>query len=72
MVDYAEIICQAVDEIVTKRLESVNYDNTITCSVVDISEAKIGKYTLFALAEISKSLTQTSFNVPTSGVALPY
>lgn len=46
MVDYAEIICQAVDEIVTKRLESVNYDNTITCSVVDISEAKIGKYTV--------------------------
>lgn len=44
MVDYADIICQAVDEIVTKRLESINYDNTITCSIVDIKDAKAGAY----------------------------
>ena len=44
MVDYAEIICQAVDEIVSKRLESINYDNTITCSIVDIKDAKTGAY----------------------------
>ena len=44
MVDYADIICQAVDEIVSKRLESINYDNTITCSVVDASKAKTGTY----------------------------
>lgn len=44
MVDYADIICQAVDEIVTKRLESINYDNTITCSIVDIKDAKTGAY----------------------------
>ena len=46
MVDYADIICQAVDEIVSKRLESINYDNTITCSVVDASKAKTGTYTV--------------------------
>ena len=44
MVDYADIICQAVDEIVSKRLESINYDNTITCSIVDASKAKTGTY----------------------------
>jgi hypothetical protein len=42
MVDYADIICQAVDEIVSKRLDGINYDNTITCAIVDCSKAKSG------------------------------
>lgn len=46
MVDYAEIICQAVDEIVSKRLEGIKYDNTILCTITDDSKAKAGEYTV--------------------------
>ena len=60
MVDYADIICQAVDEIVSKRLESINYDNTITCSVVDITNAKEGSYTV-----TDGSINFTAYSVST-------
>lgn len=46
MIDYADIICQAVDEIVSKRLEGIKYDNTILCTIVDDSKAKAGEYTV--------------------------
>ena len=44
MIDYADIICQAVDEIVSKRLEGINYDNTITCTITNDTNAKKGEY----------------------------
>lgn len=40
-----EQICLAVDEIVTKRLEAVNYDTTIIGTIVDNSNAKNYYYT---------------------------
>ena len=43
--DYADIICEAVDEIVSQRLKDISFDTTIECIVVDASEAKQGKYT---------------------------
>lgn len=42
--DYAEILCQAVDEIVTKKLEGVKFDKTINCTIINDSEAASGKY----------------------------
>ena len=45
MIDIAEQICLAVDEIVTKRLESINYDTTIVGTIVDNSQAKNYYYT---------------------------
>lgn len=44
MIDYADIICQAVDEIVSKRLNGINYDNTILCTITNDSKAKNGEY----------------------------
>ena len=34
------------EDIFSKRLESINYDNTITCSIIDASKAKTGTYTV--------------------------
>lgn len=42
--DYAEIICQAVDEIVSKKLESINYDASIVCTILDDKKAETGEY----------------------------
>ena len=42
--DYAEIICQAVDEIVSKKIEGINFDKTINCIIVDDKEAQQGRY----------------------------
>ena len=42
--DYSEIFCTAVDEIVSKRLENLEYDITKTCTVIDDSNKKTGKY----------------------------
>jgi hypothetical protein len=36
-VDYGEIICTAVDEIVNAKLEGLQYDITKLCMVVDDS-----------------------------------
>lgn len=40
MLDIAEQICLAVDEIVTERLRSINYDTTIVATIVDNTHAK--------------------------------
>lgn len=42
--DYAEIICQAVDEIVSKKIEGIKFDKTINCIIVDDKEAQQGRY----------------------------
>lgn len=44
--DYGEVICQAVDEIVRKRLEGITYDSTILCTIVDNSRKTEGIYTV--------------------------
>lgn len=44
--DYGELFCQAVDEIVKKRLEGISYDSTILCTVVDDSRRDKGIYTV--------------------------
>ena len=42
--DYGEVICKAVDTIVTSKLRNVNYDVTKVCQIIDNSQRKIGKY----------------------------
>ncbi len=44
MADINEQICKAVDIIVSKKLESINFDSTIIATIVDNSEAKQYKY----------------------------
>ena len=44
MADYAENICQAVDEILKVRLAQMSYDTTVKCSIVDDNFACISKY----------------------------
>lgn len=45
MIDIAEQICLAVDEIITKRLENIKYDTTIIGTIVDNTEALQYRYT---------------------------
>lgn len=42
--DYGNILCQAIDTIVTERLLGLEYDQTILCTVVDDTERDKGKY----------------------------
>ena len=42
--NYNDIICQAIDTIVSKRIESLGYDKTIKAIIVDDSEAASGHY----------------------------
>lgn len=44
MADINEQICKAVDIIVSKKLESINFDSTIIATIVDNREAKQYKY----------------------------
>ena len=44
MADINEQICKAVDIIVSKKLENINFDSTIIATIVDNSEAKQYKY----------------------------
>ena len=41
-----EILCEAVDTIVSKRLQDLNYNITQTCIIVDNTQKKIGKYSV--------------------------
>jgi hypothetical protein len=42
--DYGEVLCEAVDTIISKKLENLAYDITKTCIVVDDTYKKQGKY----------------------------
>lgn len=44
MVDYNEIICQAIDTIVQKRISEIRFDETIVCTIIDNKEKDFGKY----------------------------
>ena len=46
MADYGEILCQAVDTILSERLKSVSFDSTILCTIVDDSRRLEGIYTV--------------------------
>ena len=45
MADIAEQICLAIDQIVSKKLESIKYDSTIVATIIDNTYAKEHKYT---------------------------
>ena len=44
--DYGETICEAIDTIVSKKLEGLSYDVTKTCIVTDDTYKKQGRYTV--------------------------
>ena len=63
MADYAQMICEAVDRIVTKRIEDIKFDMTITCTVVDATNAASGAYKVD-----NGSVTFTAYSRDTSYV----
>lgn len=42
--DYGNILCEAVDTIITQRLQGLSYDQTILCTIVDDSRREQGIY----------------------------
>lgn len=42
--DYNEIMCQAVDTLITHRLKDITYDKTIICEIIDDSDKEKGHY----------------------------
>ena len=44
--DYGEIFCSAVDEIITSKLQDLQYDITKLCTIVDDTYSNQGKYTV--------------------------
>lgn len=42
--NYGEILCTAIDEIISKRFEDLSYDISKVCTIVDDSSKKNGKY----------------------------
>ena len=45
-IDYGEILCTAVDEIITARMSGLAYDITKLCTIVDDTNSYQGKYFL--------------------------
>lgn len=58
--DYGELFCEAVDTIVKQRLESVSFDSTILCTIVDDSLRDSGTYTVTNNGGITKFDAYTS------------
>ena len=44
--DYGEVLCEAVDTIISKKLENLAYDITKTCIVIDDTYKKQCRYTV--------------------------
>lgn len=44
--DYNEILCQAIDTIVAKRISEISFDKTILCTISDDSKKENGEYTV--------------------------
>lgn len=63
--NYGEVLCQAVDEIVRKRLEGVVYDSTILCTIVDNSRKDEGIYVVSnnGTTKFEAYSTDTSYRV---------
>lgn len=45
-IDYGEIVCTAIDEIVTAKLQGLQYDITKLCTVIDDTYSYQGRYTV--------------------------
>lgn len=43
-IDYGEIFCNAVDEIITSKLQGLQYDITKLCTIIDDTYSNQGKY----------------------------
>lgn len=69
--DYGEIICSAVDEIVRARLGSLEFNVTKTCTIIDISARKQGKYGVSDGSVSFVALSQdTTYNLDDSVLVL--
>ena len=44
--DYNEILCQAIDTIVAKRISEISFDKTILCTISNDSKKESGEYTV--------------------------
>ena len=73
MSDYIESLFQGVDMLIDKKLENLNYDTTIICTVTDNSDSKNGKYrvtdgsiafTAYSDVSTYRSGEQVRVNVP--------
>lgn len=53
--NYSELFCQAIDTIVTERLNAVVFDKTVLCTIVDDSKRKEGRYV------VTETNSQTKF-----------
>lgn len=59
---YGDILCQAVDTIVTQRLSALEYDQTILCSIVDDSRREEGIYRVTNGSTVFKAVSnQTNY-----------
>ena len=58
MADIAEQICQAVDMIIEERLRSVNFDTTITATILDNRYAKINSSAAYGSSCVIKTIQQ--------------
>ena len=45
-IDYGEIVCTAIDEIVTAKLQGLQYDITKLCTIIDDTYSYQGRYTV--------------------------
>ena len=65
--DISENLFLAVDEIIKRRLESVNYDTTIICTIKDNSNAAKNEYTCSnGSAEFKAYSADTTFKIDES------
>ena len=73
MSDYIESLFQGVDMLIDKKLENLNYDTTIICTITDNSDSKNGKYrvtdgsiafTVYSDVSTYRSGEQVRVNVP--------
>ena len=58
--DYNEILLEAIDTVVLQRLSEINFDKTITCTVVDATNANEGSY---SVSDGSRTFTAVSGNI---------
>lgn len=66
-----EIICEAVDTIVSKRLEDLKYDITKTCTIIDNAQKRLGKYSVQEEILIYDAYTSnTELNIGDSVIVL--
>ena len=62
--DYGETLCEAIDTIISKKLEGLSYDITKTCVVIDDTYKKQGRYTIADGAlKFEAYSTITTFNI---------